>query len=141
MFFTMSVYPEDVCIGMGQVPSRLMVYPREIIFNPIYNKVYVADENERVQVLNSDLEYSSLFGKYGGGADNGEFDFPYGVACDTTGNLYVSNCRNYRIQVFTAERKYFGKEEVNWTNLSWTLMIEFILVTAIIVPLCSPSFC
>ncbi len=113
----MSVYPEDVCIGMGQVPSHLQVYPREIIFNPINNKVYVADENERVQVLNSDLEYSrSLFGKYGGGADNGEFDFPYGVACASTGNLYVSNCS--RIQVFTAEGKFFGKEEVNWTNLS-----------------------
>ena len=42
--------------------------PTDIAFNTINNKVYVVDNrNNRIQVLNSDLTFSSTFGKQGSG--------------------------------------------------------------------------
>ena len=52
--------------------------PRGISNNTRNNKVYVADwGNYRLQVLNSDLTFSTLFGKQGEG--KGQFDFPRGI--------------------------------------------------------------
>ena len=85
------------------------------------NKVYVTDENHRVQVLNSDLTYSSTFWGARQCHGEGEFDYPCGVACDSTGNVYVTDFNQHRIQVFTAEGKFLrmfgekgdGKGELN----------------------------
>ena len=86
-------------------------YPCAIALNTYNNKVYVADTiNHRIQVLNSDLTFSSTFGKYGSG--KGQFDSPHGVSCDYSGKVYVADSWNNRIQVFTAEGKFvrmFGK--------------------------------
>ena len=86
-------------------------YPTDIAFNTINNKVYVADfHGHFIQVLNSDLTFSSTFGKYGSG--EGQFSDPWGIACDSTGKVYVAETGNYRIQVFTAEGKFvrmFGR--------------------------------
>ena len=85
--------------------------PTDIIFNAANKKVYVADSrNDHVQVLNSDLTFSSSFGKSGSG--KGQFDWPRGVACDSTGKVYVADCGNHRVQVFTPEGKFlkmFGR--------------------------------
>ncbi len=76
--------------------------PDGIAFNSSNNKIYVADSgNHRVQVLNSDLTYSSTIGRQGSG--NGEFSYPWGISCDRTGKVYVADSYNNRIQVFTAE--------------------------------------
>ena len=86
-------------------------YPTGIAFNTSNNKVYVVDTwNCRVQVLNSDLTFSSTFGKQGSG--KGQFDNPRGIACDSTGKVYVADTNNHSIQVFTAEGKFlrmFGR--------------------------------
>ena len=69
------------------------------------NKVYVADFlNHRIQVLHSDLTFSSTFGKKGSG--KGQFDHPRSIACDSTGNVYVADRDNYRIQIFTAKGRF-----------------------------------
>ena len=63
--------------------------PSGLPFNTYNNKIYVADVyNDRIQVLNSDLTYSGTFGEMGSG--NGQFDFPRGVSCDSSGNMYVA---------------------------------------------------
>ena len=89
----------------------LLFSPTDIAFNTINNKVYVVDnENHHIQVLNSDLTFSSTFGKYGNG--KGQFVDPWGIACDSTGKVYVADTANHRIQVFTAEGKFimtFGR--------------------------------
>ena len=85
--------------------------PTDIAFNTINNKVYVVEKlNHRIQVLNSDLTFSSTFGRQ----DNskGQFSYPYGIACDSTGKVYVADTHNQRIQVFTAKGKFirmFGR--------------------------------
>ena len=87
-------------------------HPTNIVFNTANKKVYVTDSwNDRVQVLNSDLTFSSSFGKQRG-SGKGQFDLPYGITCDSTGNVYVADCDNHRVQVFTAEGKFlkmFGR--------------------------------
>ena len=86
------------------------------------NKVYVADSNyHRIQVLHSDLSLFTTFGRHGSG--KGQFECPQGIACDSTGNVYVADHDNdnNRIQVFTAEGKFLrmfgtrgqGKGELN----------------------------
>ena len=85
--------------------------PRDIAINTRNNKVYVADcNNNRIQVLNSDLNFSTTFGKKG--QDKGQLYYPSGITCDSAGRLYVTEFGNHRVQVFTAEGKFlrmFGK--------------------------------
>ena len=98
-------------IGVGtRDRGHLQFYnPRGIAFNNSSNKFYVTD-NDRVQILNPDLTFSSTFGQQGSG--KGQFNIPYGIAFDRTGNVYVADAENDRVQVFTAEGKFlrmFGK--------------------------------
>ena len=80
-------------------------YPNGITFNTRNNKVYVVHHGDhRVQVLNSDLTFSTTFGKEGRG--KGQFSYPSGIACNSTGKVYVADANNHRIQVFTAEGKF-----------------------------------
>ena len=86
--------------------------PGGIAVHPQTHKVYVADwSNYKIQVLNSDLTYSSSFGRKG--SKNGEFDLPCDLSTDSDGNVYVADSGNHRIQVFTADGVYlrqFGKK-------------------------------
>jgi DNA-binding beta-propeller fold protein YncE len=53
---------------------------------------------------------------------NGKFSFPWGVACDSTGNVYVADSGNNRIQVFTADMKFqrkFGCRGEGNGELDW----------------------
>ncbi len=52
-----------------------------------------------------------MFGRRGQG--RGELNFPYGVAVDSSGMVYVSECGNARVSVFTSEGRFvmsFGRK-------------------------------
>ena len=94
-----------------------------IAFNANNNKAYIVEAgNHRVQVLNSDLTFYSKFGREGSG--EGQFKHPWGIACNSTGNIYVADTGNNCIQVFTAEgvflrmfgRRGQGRGQLNWPN-------------------------
>ena len=96
--------------------------PRDVAFNTHNKKVYVVDKaNDRIQVLNSDLTFSNIIGGEYGTKDK-EFAFPWGITCDSTGNVYVADSGNNRIQVFTASGKFLrqfghhgnGEGELDW---------------------------
>ena len=95
----------------GSRPLQLK-NPVGLAVHPHTHKVYVTEfNNDRVQVLNSDLTYCSSFGRYG--SNNGELYCPKDISTDSHGNVYVSDSGNHRIQVFTAEGVYlrqFGKK-------------------------------
>ena len=95
--------------GSGPLQFR---YPGGIAVHPQTRKVYVADMgNHRIQVLNSDLTYSSSFSREG--FYDGEFYNPRDISIDGDGNAYVADSDNNRIQVFTADGVYlrqFGKK-------------------------------
>jgi sugar lactone lactonase YvrE len=67
--------------------------------------VYVADcGNNRIQKLSISSNTWSQWGKIGGasGTGLGEFDGPSSVAVDSSGNMYVAESHNWRIQKLTA---------------------------------------
>ena len=95
-------------------------YPIGIGFNCTNSKLYVCDiNNHRVQVLDTyNLAFSNTFGTEGDG--NGHFSFPYAVAFDVDGNVYIADSN--RVQVFTAEGQYlrqFGSKGSGGGQLSW----------------------
>lgn len=80
-------------------------HPIGVTFNAKRNKFYVCDEdNHRVQVLGKDLSYHSSFGKKGRAA--GEFINPLYSALDSKGNVYITDCYNNRVQVFTPDGQF-----------------------------------
>ena len=106
-------------------------YPTDVAYNIKNRMVYVVDwGNCRVQVLNSDLTFSSTFGKAGSGKGQlgggepssgrgqlgGPWGGPWGIACDSTGKVYVADRANHRIQVFTAKGAFlqmFGRGQLD----------------------------
>ncbi len=91
--FLAAVTAQD-CSGSLPIPNGIAV-------NPANKKIYVTFYSSCIQVLNSDLTYSSTFGKDGAG--NGQFQHPCGIACDSSGRVYVADSKNHRVQVFTSE--------------------------------------
>ena len=75
------------CVGTkGSGPLQFQC-PNCIALNPHSNIIYVTDNsNHRVQILNSDLTFSSTFGIPG--SENGRVNNPHGICFDSTGNVY-----------------------------------------------------
>jgi uncharacterized repeat protein (TIGR02543 family) len=75
--------------------------------------VYVTDhDNNRVLKFdNSGNPVGSPWGLPGGasGDGNGEFHLPWGIACDSTGHVYVVDNGNNRVQVFASDGTFLGK--------------------------------
>lgn len=75
--------------------------------------IYVTDtNNKRVQVFDLGGSPFFKFGKEGEG--KGEFKFPYGIAGDKQGQIYVSDLYNGSISVFDNKGnflKYFGEQD------------------------------
>jgi tripartite motif-containing protein 2/3/tripartite motif-containing protein 71 len=68
--------------------------PKGIAFNTRNKKFYIVDNrNQRIQILNSDLTLSCVSGREQSGK-NSSFSFPWGVACDSNGNVYVADSGN-----------------------------------------------
>lgn len=61
--------------------------------------VYVSEcLNHRISVFTSEGQFVMLFGKRG--SRPGEFEFPYGLAVDESGVLYVCDNVTNRLQIF-----------------------------------------
>lgn len=87
--------------------------------------VYVTDA-EKNYVLQSDLSGNSItqWGKTGTG--NGDFNFPYGIATDYLGNIYVGDQSNNRIQKFDSNHNFSFK----WGNSGQFMGIKDVTVDA-----------
>ena len=87
-------------------------YPGGICANPKIKKIYVCDcLNDRVQILNSDITFSSSFGSRGEG--DGQFYRPSDVAIDSADNVFIADSFNHRVQIFTEDGQFlrkFGKK-------------------------------
>ena len=93
--------------------------PVGVAIHPHNKKVYVADRtNDRIQILNPDLTFSSTINNCG--------VKPWDVAFDNTGNVYIADCGNRCIQVFTAEGKFqrkFANQGKGNGELDWPTSI------------------
>ena len=91
---------ENFITSIGKKGSNHLQFdvPTGVTIHPLNKQVYIAEHtNHHIQILNPDLTFSSSFGHRG--SDDGQFDSPSDVVCDNTGNVYVANIYNNRIQV------------------------------------------
>jgi RHS repeat-associated protein len=78
--------------GNGQLES-----PIGIATSPTTGNLYVVDTgNNRVQVFTPSGEYLTQFASFGAG--NGQLDFPEGDAIDASGEIYVVDDLNHRVE-------------------------------------------
>ena len=71
-----------------------------------------------------DLSYSHMFGSKG--STPGKFSYPYNVAIDSNGVVYVTDYRNHRVQLFSADGQFilsFGSEGSQHGQLKYPLGI------------------
>ena len=80
-------------------------FPVGIGIHPQTRKIYVTENNNnRIQILNSDLTHYSKFDSFS--TESEEFNKPKDVAFDSIGNVYIAKNENHRIQVFTPKREF-----------------------------------
>ena len=97
-----------VTVGTKGSSALQFNLPTGVGINSMNDKVYVLEQgNNRIQILNMDLTYSSSFGVSGSG--DGQFTSPYDIAFDSINNLYIVDTGNHRIQVFTPDGKFLRK--------------------------------
>ncbi len=76
-------------------------------------KVYVADsQNNRIQILSSDLSYCTSFSEGCKTIGSGHLSQPHAIGINSEDNLYVADMLNHAVQVFTQDGKFllkFGK--------------------------------
>ena len=100
-------------------------YPMGVAYNTKSKKVYISNTySHQVQVYNTDLTLHKAFG--GKGARKGQFNYPWGIACDTAGRVLVADSENDRVQVFTPEGKplrQFGRTGSRPGELKWPIGI------------------
>ena len=80
-------------------------HPCGIAVSKTTGKIYIAEQNNhRVQVLNSDMTFSHMFGSKGSG--QGQFKRPNDIKIDNQDFVYVADHDNHRIQKFTLEGQF-----------------------------------
>ncbi len=81
--------------------------PVGIAVNRKTREVYVCDRrNHRIQVLSADLSFLRHIDQLPVVSGPTNFHYPWDVDFDSHGNVYVADCGNYCIKVFTPEGRY-----------------------------------
>lgn len=84
------------------------------ITTDLNGNIYVADtSNNRIQKFDNNGVFITKWGANGGdgstGTSNGEFDSPRGIATDSSGNIFVADTGNGRVQKFDSEGDYLAQ--------------------------------
>lgn len=91
--------------GVWGGDSEHFSYVRDVAVDA-QQRVYAVDEaNCRVQLYTN---AGAFAGSLGGtcGADNGQFERPWGLGIGPDGKIYVADTQNHRVQIFDANRNY-----------------------------------
>ncbi|MBI4330927.1 MAG: hypothetical protein HY673_06580 [Chloroflexi bacterium] len=99
--------------GYGSADNQFK-YPQDVMYNPSNGYIYVMDQwNHKVKY------FTDTGGDPNGGSPNswgqfgtavGDFKYPQGIGVDASGNIYVADSNNHRIQKFSAA----GTNGVAW---------------------------
>lgn len=105
-----------------EITDPELVKPNGLAIDKARGKMYVVDTGDRaakeqnVKVYNLQGRRTGAIGGAPGG-DFGQFSYPTYVAVDNTGNVYVTDTLNGRVQKFDPEGKFltaFGQPGSNW---------------------------
>ena len=105
----------DCVLSVGEKGNGPLQFdgPNGLAISPLSGQVYVADwYNHRVQVLSPSLGYLFSFGSEG--SASGQFLYPYDIAIDSKGIVFVTDPGNNRIQKFSSDGTFltqFGGHE------------------------------
>jgi peptidylamidoglycolate lyase len=85
---------------------------------------YVSDgyRNSRIVKFSASGRYLFEWGKKG--KDKGQFNIPHSIDIDKTGNVYVADRENQRIQVFDATGKFLKEIKANNSGSIYALAID-----------------
>ena len=93
------------------------------------DRILISQGNDCILNYQLNGKFISKMGKYGNGEL--EFNYPYGLTIDeSNGNIYVSDCRNNRIQILSHDFRFisqFGKDILKYPR-DVKLSKEYILV-------------
>ena len=94
-------FPDGLLKGYGAPPS--LNKPVGLFVSA--DRLYVTDIGDHdIKVFSLDGQLQNRFGGFGQG--DGQFSYPNGVAADKSGNIYVSDSNNGRVQVFDRDGRY-----------------------------------
>ena len=100
------------CVGTEGNDPLQFKYPKRIAVNRTTGQVVVTENNNnRVQVLNSNMTFSHMFGSYGSG--RGQLQCPIDVAVGNEGFVYV------------ADRKYHGNDCIQKLTIDGQFVCSF----------------
>ena len=112
--------------AVGQQGNKKLEFysPFGAAVNHRSRKVYICDrQNHRIQIMNADLTFFSSFGIQGSG--NGQFNYPWDIAFDSTENVYVADSFGHCIHASVHSR---GKvPEKVWEVWQWWWRTELAL--------------
>jgi len=77
--------------------------PAGVAISPVNGDIYVTDHcNQRIMVYDSSRVYKARLGVTDvSGSDNAHFNYPHGAAVDSSGNIFVADRDNHRVQKCT----------------------------------------
>jgi sugar lactone lactonase YvrE len=86
--------------------------PTDVTWDPAGN-IYISDGyvNSRIAKLSRDGDWIKSWGQRGKGP--GEFNLVHSIAADASGNIYVADRNNRRIQVFDTEGNYLREIKID----------------------------
>ena len=95
-----------LCIGKEGLGEGLLNKPMGVAVTAKDEVVVADNQNDRVQVFNSDGTFLRSFGHNGKNA--GEFKNPTGIAIDKDRKIIVSENQNHRVQILSWEGRHLG---------------------------------
>ena len=117
------------CVGQRGSGEKDFDDPRGVTLYK--NQLYVCDrKNDRIQVLNLDLNFVHTIASSGKGIC--EFNGPFDVQFDSAGNMYIAEYSNKRVQVMDISGCYlrdFGQERLNGPSAICIVDDRFVYVS------------
>ena len=93
------------------ITHTALTYPANVAVAPD-GSIYVLLQSN-VKKLDSNGHLLLEWGSYGNGDGDGEFAFPAGITVDGSGNVYVADTYNNRIQKFDSSGNFLSKWGTN----------------------------
>ena len=98
-------------------PSIANMYSSGFAWDPVNRRIVVADTgNNQIEFYSAGGTKLGFFGTFGSG--NGQLNSPREVTIDGSGNIYVADAGNSRVEAFTSSGGFLWatKDLLGWTN-------------------------